>query len=641
MMKRKSLAFKLVVGGILAVLIPVGFVGFFSVTRSSNALTDLSKAQAVTLSRVLADMTELALEQEIKITKELAAGNATIEAAQAVLTSGAQQADREIGNLGRKLRHAMARIGADYEAMVVTDPNGAVFAGYGDGELVGISVADRPYFKAVLKDQNAKVGTMIQSRITQKPVIPIASPIFSDSNQLIGVFISVLKADFLIEEITSIQIGETGYPYLLNENGLAIAHRNVDLVFKADINKLEGMEVIAERIARREAGVESYVFQGTKKIAGFTSIPITDWTMVFTQDVAEYLAPSTQIRNTIWMGGGFFLLLTVFLVLYFARRISLPIMNSMEIISESSEQVSAASTEVSATAQSLAEGASQQAASLEETTSSLEEMSSMTRQNAEHAQQMKLSRDEAFKSLQSANEFMKMTGEAMSSIQTRGNQVSTIVKNIDEIAFQTNLLALNAAVEAARAGEAGAGFAVVADEVRNLAIRAAEAAKNTQDLIEKTTAEIRRGSELIDKTEAEFDTTLNHNQKVGELIDEIVVSAREQAQGIEQINTAVTDMDKVIQNTAANAEEAAGASEEMSAQAEQMKSVIQNLVAVIGGDVHVRRRARKSPSRPVQPASTTRSSPKRPSPKPKKQDYGETVRPDQVIPFDDDDFKDF
>jgi len=182
---------------------------------------------------------------------------------------------------------------------------------------------------------------------------------------------------------------------------------------------------------------------------------------------------------------------------------------------------------------------------------------------------------------------------------------------------------------------------VVADEVRNLAIRAAEAAKNTQDLIEKTTAEIRRGSELINKTETEFDTTLNHNQKVGELIDEIVVSAREQAQGIEQINTAVTDMDKVIQNTAANAEEAAGASEEMNAQAEQMKSVIRNLVAVIGGDVHVRRGTRKPPSRAVQPAPTNRPAKKRASPEPKKQDHGETVRPDQVIPFDDDDFKDF
>jgi methyl-accepting chemotaxis protein len=311
------------------------------------------------------------------------------------------------------------------------------------------------------------------------------------------------------------------------------------------------------------------------------------------------------------------------------------------MISESSEQVSAASGEVSATAQSLAEGAGQQAASLEETTSSLEEMSSMTRQNAEHARQMKLSRDEAFKSLQSANEFMKLTGEAMASIRTRGNQVSTIVKSIDEIAFQTNLLALNAAVEAARAGMAGAGFAVVADEVRNLAVRAAEAAKNTQELIEKTTAEIGRGSELIDKTEKEFDITLTHNRKVGELIDEIVVSAREQAQGIEQISTAVAEMDKVIQNTAANAEEAAGASEEMNAQAEQMKGVILNLIHVIGGKIHFEKGGRNASPKHPQPIPSSHP-PKRTAPdRPSGRQQGETIHPDQVIPFDEDEFKDF
>jgi methyl-accepting chemotaxis protein len=634
-MKRKSLAFKLIIGGILVVLIPVGFLGFVSVTKSSDALSDISSEQVVTISKIIANMTELALREELKIVTELAAGNAVIAAAEKVRSAGIEASGAEIADLNRKLRHAMNRIGKDYEFLVVADPSGIVFAGHGDGDAVGVSLAARRYFQRVIQDLEAHVGAMVPSSVTGKPVVPFAAPVFSESNELVGVVVTVLKADFLVEEITGIQIGETGYPYLLNETGLIIAHTRQEHVFTTDLKKIKGMETISERIARKETGFENYVFEGMPKIAGFTHIPLTGWTLVAAQNISEYLAPSRQIRNTICIAGGLFLMVTILLILFFARRIASPIMRSVEIINDTSDQVSSASNQVAATAQSLAEGASQQAASLEETTSSLEEMSTMTRQNADHAQQMKLSRDEAFNSLQSANDYMKKTGEAMTSIQTRGDQVSTIVKSIDEIAFQTNLLALNAAVEAARAGDAGLGFAVVADEVRNLAIRAAEAAKNTQELIEKTTAEIRTGSELIRKTETEFEITLNHNQKVRELIDEIVVAARQQAQGIEQINTAVADMDKVIQSTAANAEESSGAAEEMNAQAEQMKEVVQNLLRIIEGGSNGHRRRTSTIQSPATPR--VQNTP----PKSEIQVHEETIRPDQVIPFDGNELKNF
>ncbi|MBF0243415.1 MAG: methyl-accepting chemotaxis protein, partial [Desulfamplus sp.] len=161
-------------------------------------------------------------------------------------------------------------------------------------------------------------------------------------------------------------------------------------------------------------------------------------------------------------------------------------------------------------------------------------------------------------------------------------------KTIDEIAFQTNLLALNAAVEAARAGEAGAGFAVVADEVRNLAMRAAAAAKNTAALIEGTVQKINSGSKLVSTTNEAFGKVAGSSAKIGDIVAEISGASNEQYNGIEQVNIAITEMDKVVQKNAATAEESASASEELSAQAEQLRDYVGDLVMLVKGTREVR-----------------------------------------------------
>jgi methyl-accepting chemotaxis protein len=252
-------------------------------------------------------------------------------------------------------------------------------------------------------------------------------------------------------------------------------------------------------------------------------------------------------------------------------------------LTEGAEEVASASGQVSSAAQSLAEGSSEQAASIEETSSSLEEMSSMTKQNADNAKQANSLMDEAKQVVGTANESMGQLTESMAEITKASEETSKIIKTIDEIAFQTNLLALNAAVEAARAGEAGAGFAVVADEVRNLAMRAADAAKNTANLIEGTVKKVKGGSELVGRANEAFQQVTDSSAKAADLVAEISAASSEQAQGIGQINTAMTELDKVTQQNAANAEESASAAEEMSAQAETMKGMVDELQTMIGG----------------------------------------------------------
>ena len=247
------------------------------------------------------------------------------------------------------------------------------------------------------------------------------------------------------------------------------------------------------------------------------------------------------------------------------------------------EQVTAASEEVANASQQLAQGASEQASSLEESSAALQEMSSMTRQNADSAGKADLLMGETQKAVNEGAKAVEQVSGAIELIMQSAGETAKIIKTIDEIAFQTNLLALNAAVEAARAGEAGKGFAVVAEEVRNLAHRAADAARNTAELIETSHQHADGSVTLAKNLKTTFVDIQETSGKVATLVSEIAAASKEQALGIEQVNTGVTEMDKVVQQNAANAEESASASEELSSQAQALRSLVEELAAMVGG----------------------------------------------------------
>nr|WP_320014911.1 methyl-accepting chemotaxis protein [uncultured Desulfobacter sp.] len=329
---------------------------------------------------------------------------------------------------------------------------------------------------------------------------------------------------------------------------------------------------------------ESYlVIKGAFK--GFDGVDAGLYLLGIKTDVV--LETINSLRNVIFTLFGFlstvFLLLILGVIVFVNIKVIKPVIAVAGSMHEGAEQVATASGEISSSSQATAEGASQQAASLEETLSSMEEISSMTKNNAENAYATEHLMKEVNQVVKTANSSMKELTRSMDGISKASEETSKILKTIDEIAFQTNLLALNAAVEAARAGEAGAGFAVVADEVRNLALRAADSAKNSAEMIKDTIAKVNDGSKLASTTNEAFTKVTESAAKVEKLISEISLASKEQSRGIEQINIAITEMDKVSQSNAASAEESASSSEELYAQAEQLKSFVKKLVALVSG----------------------------------------------------------
>jgi methyl-accepting chemotaxis protein len=300
---------------------------------------------------------------------------------------------------------------------------------------------------------------------------------------------------------------------------------------------------------------------------------------------AEAEASVATLHRTLVAAGLVCAVLIVVLVIYgwsFRNQTLRQLSALADSLNMASDQVAAAADQVSTASQQLASGASEQASSLEESSASLNEMSSMTKRNAEGAVRANELTRGARKAADTGSHDMSQMHESMSAIKASSDDIAKIIKTIDEIAFQTNILALNAAVEAARAGEAGMGFAVVAEEVRALAQRSATASRETSDKIEAAIAKTDQGVEISSRVAQNLGEIVDTVRKVDDLIAEVAKASGEQNQGVEQINCAVTQMDKITQSNAANAEESAAAAEQLKAQSLALRDAVHELSKLIG-----------------------------------------------------------
>jgi methyl-accepting chemotaxis protein len=436
-------------------------------------------------------------------------------------------------------------------------------------------------------------------------------PICSKSGKIIGMLYVGVPLDegaILEKAIKEITVGKTGYVYVLGGSGQQKGNYIISCKGKRDGENIwnakdsDGnlfiQEIINKTTGKENGEVDIFRYpwknegeaKARNKIAAVTYFKQWDWVIGSGAYEEDFMDMKSNIDMQLSIMAQWFIgivigvsIMAIIIGIWTSRNISNPITRIIQALTSSAEQTTAAAGQISSASQQLAEGATEQAASLEETSSALEEMASMTRQNADNAASADKMMAESKTQVSRGAEAVSNMSMAMSEINGSSDKISRIIKTIEEIAFQTNLLALNAAVEAARAGDAGKGFAVVADEVRNLAQRSAQAARDTAELIRGTLERVKKGSLIVENLEKSFVMVEKSSGKVADLVSEISAASNEQAQGVDQVNTAVAQMDKITQGNAANAEESASASEELSAQAEQLNAMVSELRLLVNG----------------------------------------------------------
>ncbi|MCB1059863.1 MAG: methyl-accepting chemotaxis protein [Calditrichaeota bacterium] len=437
-----------------------------------------------------------------------------------------------------------------------------------------------------------------------------SAPVHDASGKIIGVWTNRAMFSLVEEMVTASYAGlkKTGLTKaeitILDKDGKIIVDHDPtiqggDNSIKRDLNSVllkfnladKGVEP-ARRAVKGETGYmkATHARKQVEQICGYTHLkgamgyPGMNWSVLVRIDEAEVMPGTLSARTDMFLASLVLVLLIGLLSWTVGRGFSKPIARAAESMSVASKSVAAASNEIQSTSHTLANGANEQASSVEEISSSLEEMSAMTKQNAANSVAASDLMHTTSSTVQKAEGATSEMVDAMELIRQSSDQTSKIVKTIDEIAFQTNLLALNAAVEAARAGESGKGFAVVAEEVRSLAIRAAEAARDTSSLIQGTMERVETGVRSVSGVKEFLSEVNSAVSKATGLTKEISAATSEQSQGIEQINIAVAQVDRITQQNAAAAEESASASSQMNQQANDMSKDVRALLCLVRGD---------------------------------------------------------
>lgn len=592
MFRKLSIGLKLILVGVALTVIPLAGIGTYAVMTARAAITEVQREGLTSTTTEVTNAINAAFHGEMKTVAQLArwpqvqaafAGDGSFDAASAALA-------RVFGG---------ERSGEHYQGLLVVGTDGVVRAS-DQPSFVGVDIRDRPYFQAAI-DGRVNAGAAALNRVTGEPFVPVAAPIYGEDGTVTGATTILLEIGFIQELIDDIHVGQTGYAYAVDGTGLFVAHPDPELLFQQRIQDIRGLESTAELMLSGSNGVHGYTFEGIAKTVAYHHVETTGWSVGLSLPDSEFLAAANALAVTVMIVMAIVVIVVVAVFLLFARSMSRPIAQGVDVAEEvaagnltatitvnredelgklagaltemlhrlsqvvtsvraAADEVTSGSTELSSTAEELSQGATEQAASTEEVSSSMEQMMSNIQQNAQNALQ-------AAETAREAAESATRGGEAVAETVAAMRLIAEKIGLVEEIARNTDLLALNAAIEAARAGEHGKGFAVVASEVRKLAERSQSTAREISELSTSSVDVAERAGSLLEEAVPRIRNT-------DQLVQEISASTKEQEAGAEQISRTLVQLDNVVQQNASASEEMASMAEELAGQAEQLQATV-------------------------------------------------------------------
>ena len=602
-LRTRSIQFKLLATGLISVLLPLSIVGFFAVSKSSTALMDISKEKAQTMASDLASLVANLLKTDLELSTSLAYNRDVIHSMEQLAGGMNLQRDPIIRNLYEGLKYEFNGINTDknYQGIYVADAQGNILTGILENgeEYARVSVAQNDDFIRAKQSGKASLGEMIRSQATSKLIVPVSAPILSTKGQFIGTIGLVLKAQYFIDLIPSRRSGQTGYAYMVNHEGVLIAHPKTEYLLSKNLAQEPEMQIIMKQMLSGKVGVEEYTFTGIHKIAGFAPVGMNNWSIAFTQNSDEFLATSHHLRNVTLIVMGCSLGIVAILLLSSIRKIVQPINAAVSGLKDIAQgegdltmrlavltkdevgelatwfnlfieklqhiirdvtagvhTVSASSTQLSQISEQMNQGAQmasdksntvataaeEMSANMNNVAAAMEQSTTNTNIVATASEEMSATIGEiaqhAEKARAISSNAAQRANEATGNINELGESAKSIgkvIETITEISEQVNLLALNATIEAARAGEAGRGFAVVANEIKELAKQTAAA---TYDIKDKVGA-IQGTTAITVQQISDINEVIND---VNTVVSSIATAVEEQSAATQEIATNVTQM---------------------------------------------------------------------------------------------------
>ena len=327
-MKSISLRLKIVFGWIAIVVVPLVIIGTMFFVYVSDSLESMTREKNSRVAENLAGMTKSVLLGELRVIEALSADPQIVEAA---------SSKRYVSSADLKLKQTYAKVGAEYEGMFIADKNGVILLEAVDSKRIGINIEQRDYFQKAHRGM-ATIGDPVFSKATGYPIVVACTPIFNYDRSFAGVLAIALKIDFLLDRISAIRMGKTGYAFMLDSKGMVIAHPRKELILHADATRISGIDMVARRMVRQETGTERYTLETIRKMASFAPVNMAGWSIGVTQNRDELLATTNSIRMFYLICGGIFLVLTTCGTLFFSKSVSTPVQKALNTLNKAIEQ---------------------------------------------------------------------------------------------------------------------------------------------------------------------------------------------------------------------------------------------------------------------------------------------------------------